>query len=74
MIPTLLAAAGDTTVKEDLLKGKAVGATTFKVHLDGYNLIPALKGEGEWPRHEFVYGRTTAAWRPCATTTGRSGS
>jgi arylsulfatase len=55
MIPTLLAAAGDTAVKEDLLKGKRVGDATYKVHLDGYNLIPALKGEGEWPRHEFIY-------------------
>jgi arylsulfatase len=55
MIPTLLAAAGDTTVKEDLLKGKKVGDTTFKVHLDGHNLIPALKGAGEWPRKEFIY-------------------
>jgi arylsulfatase len=55
MLPTLLAAAGDTAVKEDLLKGRKVGDTTFKVHLDGYNLLPALKGEREWPRHEFFY-------------------
>ena len=55
MLPTLLAAAGETTVKEDLLKGKKVGDATFKVHLDGYNLIPAFKGEGAWPRHEFLY-------------------
>jgi len=55
MIPTLLAAVGDTTAKEDLLKGKKVGDTTFKVHLDGYNLVPALKGGGEWPRKEFIY-------------------
>src|SRR5262249_10392604 len=55
MLPTLLAAAGDTTAKEDLLKGRKVGATTFKVHLDGYNLLPTLKGAGEWPRHEFIY-------------------
>jgi arylsulfatase len=55
MIPTLLAAAGDTKVKEDLLKGRKVGSTSFKVHLDGYNLLPALKGEGAWPRHEFIY-------------------
>ena len=45
MLPTLLAAAGDTDVKEDLLKGRKVGGTTYKVHLDGYNLLPALKGE-----------------------------
>jgi arylsulfatase len=55
MLPTLLAAAGDTTVKGDLLKGKTVGDMTYKVHLDGYNLLPALKGEAEWPRHEFLY-------------------
>jgi arylsulfatase len=55
MLPTLLAAAGDASVKEDLRKGKNVGSTTYKVHLDGYNLMPALKAEGEWPRKEFVY-------------------
>src|ERR1700719_1124282 len=55
MLATLLASAGDTTVKEDLLKGKKVGDTTYKVHLDGYNLMPALKGEGAWPRKEFLY-------------------
>lgn len=55
MFPTLLAAAGDTTVKEDLLKGRKIGDTTYKVHLDGYNLLPVLKGGGEWPRKEFMY-------------------
>ena len=55
MMTTLLAATGDTTVKEDLLTGRTVGDITYKVHLDGYNLLPALKGEAEWPRHEFLY-------------------
>jgi arylsulfatase A-like enzyme len=55
MLPTLLAAAGDTTVKEDLLKGRAVSGTTYKVHIDGYNLLPALQGKAAWPRHEFLY-------------------
>jgi arylsulfatase len=55
MFTTLLAAAGDTTVKEDLLKGRKVGDTTYKVHLDGYNLMPALKDASEWPRKEFIY-------------------
>jgi arylsulfatase len=55
MLPTLLAAAGDTSAKEDLLKGKKIGNLTYKVHLDGYNLLPALKGQGEWPRKEFIY-------------------
>jgi arylsulfatase len=55
MLPTLLAAAGDATVKEDLLKGRKVGGTTYKVHIDGYNLLPAFNGEGKWPRREFLY-------------------
>jgi arylsulfatase A-like enzyme len=55
MMPTLLAAVGDPNVNENLLKGKKVGDMTYKVHLDGYNLLPALKGEAEWPRHEFLY-------------------
>ncbi len=55
MLPTLLAAVGDTGVKDDLLKGRKVGDMTYKVHLDGYNLLPALKGEGDWPRKEFLY-------------------
>jgi arylsulfatase len=67
MIPTVLAAAGDTTIKEDLLKGKKIGDTTYKVHLDGYNLVPFLKGQvPESPRHEFIYwtdGGSVAALR-----------
>jgi arylsulfatase A-like enzyme len=55
MLPTLLAAAGDTRVKEDLKKGRKIGNMTYKVHLDGYNLLPALKGEDVWPRNEFIY-------------------
>jgi arylsulfatase A-like enzyme len=55
MLATLLAAAGNANVKEELLTGKTVNNTTYKVHLDGYNLLPALKGEGEWPRKEFIY-------------------
>ncbi len=56
MLPTLLAAAGDPKVKEKLLTGQTVGKSTFKVHLDGYNLLPYFKGEvKEAPRHEFLY-------------------
>jgi arylsulfatase len=55
MLTTLLAAAGDTTVKADLLKGRTVGGMNYKVHLDGYDLGPALKGQAPWPRHEFIY-------------------
>jgi arylsulfatase len=55
MLPTLVAAAGDANVKQDLMKGRAVRGTTYKVHLDGYDLGPALKGTAAWPRNEFIY-------------------
>ena len=55
MLTTLVAAAGDKTAKEDLLKGRRIGETTYKVHLDGYDLGPALRGEAAWPRKEFIY-------------------
>ena len=55
MMTTLLAAAGAPNIKEELLKGKTIGNRSYKVHLDGYDLAPALKGGGEWPRKEFIY-------------------
>ncbi|ODS00360.1 arylsulfatase [Methyloceanibacter methanicus] len=55
MLPTLAAVAGDATAKDDLLKGRKIGERDYKVHLDGYDIGPALKGEGEWPRQEFIY-------------------
>jgi arylsulfatase len=55
MLPTLLAAAGDANVKQDLMKGRAVRGMNYKVHLDGYDLGPALKGSAAWPRNEFIY-------------------
>jgi arylsulfatase A-like enzyme len=55
MLPTLLAAAGDPNVVDELLKGKTIGGRTYKVHLDGYNLMSALQNGAEWPRKEFIY-------------------
>jgi len=55
MLTTLVAAAGSPNIKNELLKGKKIGSITYKVHLDGYNLLPALKGEEAWPRQEFIY-------------------
>jgi arylsulfatase A-like enzyme len=55
MLPTLLAAAGDPNVAEELKKGKTIGNRTYKVHLDGYDLMPALKNGSEWPRKDFIY-------------------
>ena len=56
MMPTLLAAAGVPDVKEKLLKGYQAGDKNFKVHLDGYNMLPLWKGEvKEAPRKEIFY-------------------
>jgi arylsulfatase len=56
MLPTLVTAAGGRNFKEDLKKGATVGGQTFKVHLDGYDLGPAFRGEAkEWPRRDFIY-------------------
>jgi len=54
-LPTLLAAAGEPDIKTKLLTGHKAGDQTYKVHLDGYNLMPALQGKAEWPRKEFFY-------------------
>jgi arylsulfatase A-like enzyme len=55
-LPTFLAAAGDPDIVEKLKKGHKVGDTTFKVHIDGYNLLPYLTGEEkESPRKGYFY-------------------
>jgi arylsulfatase len=56
--PTLLAAAGDATVKERLLKGwqPQGNPTTFKNHLDGYNQLDYLMGKTDKSaRNEYYY-------------------
>ena len=56
MFPTLLAAAGDPDVTKKLLNGCTVGGKSFKVHLDGYNMIPYLTGASkESPRNAIMY-------------------
>jgi len=56
MLPTLAAAAGEPDAVEKLKKGYKSGNKTFKVHIDGYNLLPFLKGEvKENPRKGFLY-------------------
>jgi arylsulfatase A-like enzyme len=55
-MPTLLAAAGVPDVTEKLLTGYKVGNTTFKVHLDGFNMLPLLTGQTtKDPRETFLY-------------------
>jgi arylsulfatase len=56
MFPTFLAAAGVPDVKEKLLTGYDAAGKSFKVHLDGYNMLPLLTGETtKDPRQEFFY-------------------
>jgi arylsulfatase A-like enzyme len=56
LLPTILAIAGDPDVKDKLLKGDTVGDMTYKVHLDGDNLVPYLTGEEDKsPRESFFY-------------------
>jgi arylsulfatase len=55
-LPTFAAAAGDPDVVAKCAKGYSAGGKTFRVHLDGYNLLPFFKGEvKESPRKEFLY-------------------
>ncbi len=56
MLPTLAAVAGEPDVVSKLKKGYKSGNKTFKVHIDGYNLLPFLKGEVKQnPRRAFLY-------------------
>ena len=55
-LPTFVAMAGDAEVKDKLAKGYTIGDMTYKVHLDGFNLVPYLTGEVEKsPREWFLY-------------------
>jgi arylsulfatase len=56
MFPTLLAAAGNPNVTQQLLDGCTVGGMKYNVHLDGFNMIPYFKGEAkDSPRNALVY-------------------
>ena len=55
-LPTILAMAGDAEIIDKLLKGHKIGDITYKVHLDGHNLVPYLTGEvAKSPRQWFLY-------------------
>lgn len=54
-LPTLVKAAGVDGIKEKLLTGAKIEGRNYKVHLDGYDLRPAMEGKAEWPRKEFIY-------------------
>lgn len=55
-LPTFLAVAGEPDIVEKLKHGHQVGDKTFKVHIDGYNLLPYLTSEVDSsPRRGFIY-------------------
>jgi arylsulfatase len=43
--PTLVAAAGNPNIKDDLLKGAQLDGANYKVHQDGYNQLDVLTGK-----------------------------
>jgi arylsulfatase len=56
MLPTLLAIAGDPDISKKLLSGYKVGDKTFKVHIDGENMLDYITGKvDESPRKSFFY-------------------
>jgi len=53
--PTLVAAAGNPNIVEELKVGKEIDGTTFKVHLDGYDQTALITGKGPSAREEVFY-------------------
>jgi arylsulfatase len=53
--PTLCAAAGNSEITEQLLKGVKLGDREYKNHLDGYNQLALLEGKEPTKRHELWY-------------------
>ena len=61
-LPTLLDLAGEPDIVEKLKKGHKVGDKTFKVQIDGYNILPYLTGEAdESPRDWYFYANDDGA-------------
>jgi arylsulfatase A-like enzyme len=53
--PTFLAAAGNPNIVTELVNGKSIDGTTYKVHLDGYDQTSLITGKGPSNRHEIFY-------------------
>ncbi|HEX6226244.1 MAG TPA: arylsulfatase [Chryseolinea sp.] len=55
-LPTLADAAGAGDIKAKMASGFSTGGKNFKVHLDGYNFLPYLKGQQpKGPRDAIYY-------------------
>ncbi|MBZ6074712.1 arylsulfatase [Microvirga puerhi] len=56
LIPTFCAAGGEPDIVAKCRTGYQAGTKTFKVHLDGYNLMPFFTGSAkDSPRRDFLY-------------------
>lgn len=56
LVPTFAAANGEADLAARLRAGCELAGKPFKVHLDGYNLLPFLAGETDAsPRRGFIY-------------------
>ncbi|MCE9548242.1 MAG: arylsulfatase [Planctomycetia bacterium] len=53
--PTFVAAAGNENIIDELKQGKQLGDDKYKVHLDGYNQMDLITGNGPSKRHEIFY-------------------
>ncbi len=55
-LSTLLSAAGEADINQKLLKGHKAGERNFRVHIDGFNMLPYFSGQTEKsPRESFFY-------------------
>jgi arylsulfatase len=54
-LPTLLSAAGQPDIKEQLLDGYTIGDTTYNVHIDGFDQLPMLTEGVQTLRDEYYY-------------------
>lgn len=54
-VPTLMAAVGNPTIKDELTAGKKIGERDYRVHIDGYNQLEMLTKAAPSARHEFFY-------------------
>jgi arylsulfatase len=53
--PTLVAAAGDPNIVEELKKGARLNGRNYKSHLDGYNQLGFITGKAPSQRKEILY-------------------
>src|SRR5262249_364551 len=67
-LPTLMAAAGNPNITDQLLKGVKLGDRTYKNHLDGYNQMDLLTGKGPSKRQE-LFSSAALSWARFASTT-----